>query len=119
FGNKHGETLDVWIELDVDGHRSGIPPDGKELLAVGRTLHERDMRLGGVMAHAGSSYDYDEPEALRAIAEQERHGTVHAAERVRQVGLPCAEVSVGSTPTALSARQLDGVTEVRAGVYVF
>ena len=27
------------------------------------------------------------------------------------------EVSVGSTPTALSATQLDGVTEVRAGVY--
>ena len=26
---------------------------------------------------------------------------------------------MGSTPTALSARQLDGVTEVRAGVYVF
>jgi D-serine deaminase-like pyridoxal phosphate-dependent protein len=28
-------------------------------------------------------------------------------------------VSVGSTPTALSATALDGVTEVRAGVYVF
>jgi D-serine deaminase-like pyridoxal phosphate-dependent protein len=28
-------------------------------------------------------------------------------------------VSVGSTPTALSARTLAGVTEVRAGVYVF
>jgi D-serine deaminase-like pyridoxal phosphate-dependent protein len=28
-------------------------------------------------------------------------------------------VSVGSTPTALSARALDGVTEVRCGVYVF
>ena len=28
-------------------------------------------------------------------------------------------VSVGSTPTALSALALDGVTELRAGVYVF
>ena len=28
-------------------------------------------------------------------------------------------VSVGSTPSATFARQLDGVTEVRAGVYVF
>ena len=27
--------------------------------------------------------------------------------------------AVGSTPTALSAQQLEGVTEVRAGVYVF
>jgi D-serine deaminase-like pyridoxal phosphate-dependent protein len=71
------------------------------------------------MAHAGSSYEYDSSDELRAIAEQERKGTVLAAERLRQAGLPCPVVSVGSTPTALSGATLDGVTEVRAGVYVF
>ena len=44
---------------------------------------------------------------------------VRAADHLRAAGLPCPEVSVGSTPTALSAKRLDGVTEVRAGVYVF
>jgi D-serine deaminase-like pyridoxal phosphate-dependent protein len=53
------------------------------------------------------------------MAEQERARCVRAAERLRAAGLPCPEVSVGSTPTALSARHLQGVTEVRAGVYVF
>ena len=53
------------------------------------------------------------------MAEQERAGCVRAAERLRAAGLPCPVVSVGSTPTALSAARLDGVTEVRAGVYVF
>ena len=119
FGTEHAEAFEVWIEVDVDGHRSGIPPEGESLLAVGRTLRDRGMRLGGVLAHAGSSYDHDEPDALRRIAEQERSGTVRAAERLRQAGLPCPAVSVGSTPTALSAQRLDGVTEVRAGVYVF
>ncbi len=119
FGRAQGEAFEVWIEIDVDGHRSGIPPEGDALLATGRTLHEGGMRLGGVMAHAGSSYDVDDPEALRRIAEQERAGTVRAAERLRQAGLPCPVVSVGSTPTALSARALGGVAEVRAGVYVF
>jgi len=119
FGKDHGEALEVWIEVDVDGHRSGIPPEAETLIAVGRSLHERGMRLGGVMAHAGASYECDNPEALRKIAEQERARTVRAAERLRQAGLPCPVVSVGSTPTALSAQQLDGVTEVRAGVYVF
>jgi D-serine deaminase-like pyridoxal phosphate-dependent protein len=33
------------------------------------------------------------------------------------VGIPCVEVSIGSTPTALAAASLEGVTEVRAGVY--
>jgi D-serine deaminase-like pyridoxal phosphate-dependent protein len=119
FCKEQDEALEVWIEIDVDGHRSGIPPEGEALIPVGRALHEGGARLGGVMAHAGSSYDYDEPEALRRIAEQERRGTVRAAERLRQAGLPCAVVSVGSTPTALSATDLQGVTEVRAGVYVF
>jgi D-serine deaminase-like pyridoxal phosphate-dependent protein len=75
--------------------------------------------LKGVMTHAGASYELNTPEALAAMAEQERSRTVHAAERLCAAGLPCPEVSVGSTPTALSARRLDGVTEVRAGVYVF
>src|SRR3546814_5431242 len=38
---------------------------------------------------------------------------------LRDAGLPCPVVSVGSSPTAHFARNLDGVTEVRAGVYVF
>jgi D-serine deaminase-like pyridoxal phosphate-dependent protein len=119
FGREHGERFEVWIEVDVDGHRSGIEPDDDLLLAVGRELHDGGMQLGGVLAHAGSSYDYDTPEALERIAETERAGCVRAAQRLRAAGLPCAVVSIGSTPTALSATQLEGVTEVRAGVYVF
>src|SRR5690606_38517157 len=119
FGRERGEAFEAWIEIDVDGHRSGIPPEGAALVEVGRALHDGGARLGGVMAHAGGSYALDTPAALQAAAEQERAGTVRAAERLRQAGLPCPVVSVGSTPTALSARALDGVTEVRAGVYVF
>jgi D-serine deaminase-like pyridoxal phosphate-dependent protein len=72
-----------------------------------------------VLTHAGSSYELNTPEALAALAEQERAGCVRAAQRLRATGIPCESVSVGSTPTALAARSLDGVTEVRAGVYAF
>ncbi|HKP66638.1 MAG TPA: DSD1 family PLP-dependent enzyme [Casimicrobiaceae bacterium] len=119
FGKAQRAMFEVWIEIDVDGHRAGVAPDGEGLIAVARTLHESGMRVGGVMAHAGSSYDCDTPAALRNIAEQERARTVLAARRLRDAGVPCPVVSVGSTPTALSAQTLDGVTEVRAGVYVF
>ncbi|EHP42435.1 alanine racemase domain-containing protein [Cupriavidus basilensis OR16] len=119
YGAAHDEAFEVWIEIDTDGHRSGIRPDEAALIDVARVLHAGGARLGGVMTHAGSSYDLDAPEALAAMAEQERAGCVRAAERLRAAGLPCAVVSVGSTPTALSATSLEGVTEVRAGVYVF
>lgn len=118
FGKAHGEVFEVWVEIDTDGHRSGIKPEEEALLEIVRVLQEAGVRMGGIMTHAGSSYDYDNPAALKAIAEQERAGAVRAAQRLREAGLPCPVVSVGSTPTALSAEHLDGVTEVRAGVYV-
>ncbi|WP_116123796.1 DSD1 family PLP-dependent enzyme [Paraburkholderia sp. BL6669N2] len=118
FGDQHGETFEVWIEVDTDGHRSGITPEQDTLLEVGRILHENGVKVGGVMTHAGSSYELDTPEALAALAEQERAGCVRAAQRLREAGIACPAVSVGSTPTALAATQLEGVTEVRAGVYV-
>lgn len=119
FARRHGERFELWLEIDTDGHRSGIPPEGDRLLEVARAAVTGDLRLGGVMTHAGSSYQLHTPEALRQRAEEERAGCVRAAERLRAAGIPCEQVSVGSTPTALSAASLDGVTEVRAGVYVF
>jgi D-serine deaminase-like pyridoxal phosphate-dependent protein len=129
FGRTHHQVFEVWLEVDTDQHRSGLAPEGAALLEVAHALvddgvlhndsRQGGARLGGVMTHAGSSYALSTPEALQAMAEQERAGCVRAAQRLRAAGFPCPVVSVGSTPTALSARQLEGVTEVRAGVYVF
>jgi threo-3-hydroxy-D-aspartate ammonia-lyase len=108
----------VLIEVDVDGHRAGVPPESPRLLEVGRVLHAAGA-LAGVMTHCGASYDCRGTAELEAMAEQERARCVRAAERLRGDGLRCDVVSVGSTPTATFARRLEGVTEVRAGVYVF
>ena len=113
-----GHRFPVLIEIDTDDHRAGVKPDEPRLLDIARVLHE-GAELRGVMTHCGASYELSEPEALAAMAEQERSRCVAAADRLRAAGLPCPVVSVGSTPTALSARRLDGVTEVRPGVYVF
>lgn len=119
YGLEHGLTFDVLIEIDTDDHRSGIKPESDLLLEVARSLALPGARIAGVLTHAGSSYDLNTPKALAAMAEQERSGCVMAATRLREAGFACPIVSVGSTPTALSAISLEGVTEVRAGVYVF
>ena len=118
FVRKHGIPFEVWIEVDTDGHRSGITPGEDTLLEVGKILCDANVTVGGVMTHAGSSYELDTQQALQALAEQERAGCLQAAQRLRDIGVACEGVSVGSTPTAITARNLDGVTEVRAGVYV-
>ncbi len=119
YGQAEQHSFEVMIEIDCDGHRSGVQPEAPELLLIGQILHQGGAKLKGVLTHAGSSYDLNKPEALRQMAEQERRHCVRAAQRLREANLPCTEVSVGSTPTALSATTLEGVTEVRAGVYVF
>lgn len=118
FCQAQGAAIPVLIEIDTDQHRSGVAPESDLLLDLGRALHASGC-LAGVLTHAGASYQCSTPTALQAMAEQERAGCVRAAERLRAAGLPCPVVSVGSTPTALSATRLDGVTEVRAGVYAF
>lgn len=107
------------IELDCDGHRSGVRPQDSTLLQAIAQALSPNARLMGVLTHAGESYEARGNEALEAAAEQERAAAVMAAETLRAAGHPCLVVSVGSTPTAFSAPGFEGVTEVRAGVYVF
>ena len=121
---QEAEALDtdfrVFIEVDTGLHRTGVDLDGQELESIARVLQEAPrLNFGGVFTHAGHSYHSKSIDQVKAIAEQERMGVVTAATRVRENGIPCPTVSVGSTPTALHAESFEGVTEVRAGTYMF
>lgn len=119
YGHEHEPRFPVLIEIDSDGHRAGVAPDDDvTLVSIAQALGE-GAELRGVMTHGGGSYGAAGAEQLAAYAEMERAGAVSAAEALRSAGFACPVVSVGSTPTALFTRDLSGVTEVRAGVYVF
>lgn len=114
-----GDAIPTLIEIDSDGHRSGLRPGDPAIVEIGRILHDGGATLRGVLTHAGGSYDVPDAAAKVAFAEQERAAAVACALALRTAGLPCPVVSVGSSPTAHFARDLGGVTEVRAGVFVF
>lgn len=114
-----GETLDFVVEIDADGHRSGVRADSAELGAILAEAATGPCRAAGVMAHAGAAYELADPKHRAQAAEAERRSVAVAAERMRAAGMEPRIVSVGSTPTAHAAQRLDGVTEVRAGVFVF
>lgn len=111
----------VLIEVDCGEHRSGVEPASPALLEVADAIAAAApyLELVGVLSHAGHSYAFAEPEPVRALAEVERLAAVSSAEYLRERGHPCPIVSIGSTPTVLFAGHLDGVTEVRAGIYLF
>jgi D-serine deaminase-like pyridoxal phosphate-dependent protein len=116
-----GARFEVLIEVDCGEHRSGTAPASPELIEIAKAVSaaEPHLRLMGVMTHAGHSYALDEAEAIGDLAERERMAAVGSAQLLRKNGFTCQIVSVGSTPTALAARSMDGVTEVRAGIYLF
>lgn len=119
FVRAHGPLFDILIEVDCDGTRAGVAPtDNERLLAIAERLAPLGI-LRGVMTHAGGSYAGRSMADHAAAAEQERAAAVRAASVLRAAGHPAPVVSVGSTPTAVGARHLEGVTELRCGVYGF
>jgi D-serine deaminase-like pyridoxal phosphate-dependent protein len=113
---SHPKKFRVLIELDSGAHRVGLAPDDPKLLAVAAAL---GGKLAGVMTHGGHSYAARDHDSAAAVAAQERATAVAAAEKLRAAGHAIDIVSVGSSPSALNAENLSGVTEVRAGVYMF
>lgn len=119
-GAELGETFHVQVEVDCGEGRSGVDADGEELLEIARIVDQATHGVfAGVMTHAGHSYQCRSIAEIQEVAEAERSAAVTAAERIRRMGIQCATVSVGSTPTALHARSPEGVTEMRPGVYMF
>ena len=119
ISNHSGEHR-VLIEMDCGEHRTGVAPGSSKLLEIAHILSAAsNVKIAGVLTHAGHSYSCRTIPEMVNIAHQERNTVVDAANTLRKVGIECPIVSVGSTPTALYARDLTGVTEARPGVYMF
>lgn len=114
--SAHPGRLRALIEIDCGEARGGIAAEDPDLEAIAAAL---GPCLAGIMSHAGHSYSGRSVAEMADIAEAERRAALHAARRLRAAGMDCLMVSVGSSPTALHARALGGVTETRPGVYMF
>jgi D-serine deaminase-like pyridoxal phosphate-dependent protein len=120
FGGGQGEVFEVWIEIDCDGHRSGIVPEDDRLLEVGRAMAR--WRRARRRRHDARGLELRLRQPCRP-GEDRRAGTRRAA-CVRRSA--CARRVCNARRSAsvrhlrrCPAERLDGVTEVRAGVYVF
>ncbi|HZP78954.1 MAG TPA: alanine racemase [Pseudolabrys sp.] len=119
FARERNIELPFLIEIDCGEHRSGLPAGDPAIVTLAKAITQAPgLTLRGVMSHAGHSYGTDDPKQVIAIAEDERRAAADAATAIRAAGIACEIVSVGSSPTALMARALPGVTEVRAGIYM-
>ena len=112
----HPANIKALIEIDCGEQRGGV-------LVAEDLISELATRLGsnliGVMTHAGHSYQGRSVAEITQIAELERSHVVYAAQRLRNEGHSISVVSAGSSPTGRHAETMSGLTEFRAGVYMF
>ncbi len=112
-----GGGLQVMMKIDVGLHRCGLREDDPHLPVLARRAAGSNVvRFTGLLSHAGNAYGAAGPEEIREIAARE--GEI--LRRVRD-GLRMEDpaISVGSTPTLLTAGPIGPATEIRPGNYVF
>lgn len=108
--------LDVLLEVDTGGGRSGLSPEGPEVVRAARTVSDsRSLRFRGLLTHAGQAYGVASAQEAAQVAATERDTLAALADRLRREGLEVPEVSVGSTPGFEAVDHLEGVTEARPG----
>jgi D-serine deaminase-like pyridoxal phosphate-dependent protein len=118
-----GVRLAVQMKVDCGYHRAGVDPRSEAAVALARFLAAApSLEFRGILTHAGHSYGARTADEARIVAREERDVMVAFAARLAREGIPCPEVSIGSTPTCARAEEiggLGGVTEIRPGNYVF
>ncbi|MDA8271706.1 MAG: alanine racemase [Actinomycetota bacterium] len=113
-----GLKLQVLLDVDTGLQRTGCSPE--EALELGISIAKLDgLDLVGVFSFAGYRPGDPNPDVRRAWARNEAETAVALAVGLRQKGVPAETVSVSGTPGTPFAIEVDGVTEVRPGTYVF
>ena len=114
-----GKTLDVIVEVNTGQDRAGVLPH--EVLPLAEKIREGmpNLRVLGLMTHEGHAGKTMSQEELTATATDAGTKMVNAAEQLREHGFDIGTVSVGSTPAAFETTQIEGITEMRPGTYVF
>lgn len=112
-------TVDYLVEVDTGHGRAGVLPE--QVVPLARELARLPgLALRGVFTHEGHlSRHLGDRTQLEAVGRQVGETMVAVAMALAADGHPCPVVSVGSTPGATSAPEVAGVTEARAGTYVF
>ncbi|PLT43879.1 low-specificity D-threonine aldolase [Paenibacillus pasadenensis] len=113
-----GLALEVRLEIESGLQRTGVPPEAA--LALAREIAAMPgLSLTGIFTYRGAMLGGAPTLDLRAAGHEEGRLMAGVAETLRRGGIAIRDVSVGSTPTAIYAAEIDGVTEIRPGTYVF
>jgi D-serine deaminase-like pyridoxal phosphate-dependent protein len=117
--HARGTAVDVLLEINTGLDRMGVLPAAAP--GIARAIAEfPGLRLRGVMTHEGQALPRSpNEETLAAETAAAARTMADVAESIRESGIACEVVSMGTTATARFDARAPGVTEIRPGTYVF
>ena len=117
--SEAGATIRVHVDIDSGLHRGGIPSDDQASIArlAAKINSLPGLHFAGLTTYRSGSFP-GAPNPKDA-GHAEGQLLVNVANRLRAGGIEVGEVTAGSTPTGKWVAEVSGVTEVRAGNYVF
>ena len=112
-----GLVLDVLVDVDVGGRRTGAAP-GEPALALARQVaRQRSLRLRGLQGYAGHCAHVMGWAARREASHKAMAPLMETRKLLQGAGLPVEIVAGGSTGTHDIDVELDGLTELQSGSY--
>jgi D-serine deaminase-like pyridoxal phosphate-dependent protein len=116
-----GVKINVQIEVDSGFHRCGFPyTDVDAIESFARLIGSTpNIELDGLTTHRGVFFDGASEMTPEEAGLQEGRLMVDLAEKLRSRGIVIDQVTAGGTITGRYVARVPGVTEVRAGTYVF
>lgn len=118
LAKRHQQPVQIRLEVDTGFRRTGVQYE--EALQLAQFIHEMEyIQFRGIYTFRGGFMNGKATLDLEKAGLEEGKLMVELADRMRREGIEVRDVSVGSTPTAIYAAQVKGITEVRPGTYVF
>ncbi|MFW0766649.1 alanine racemase [Trabulsiella odontotermitis] len=115
---KNGLEFAIDIAIDFGAHREGIQPE--QLLAFAREIAALPgLNIKGVFTYAGTIYQYHDEADIRRAAREEAALLIKSRDLLNANGFAVEILSGGSTLSSYYADELNGITESRAGNFIF
>jgi len=121
LGEHLNQPVKVWIKIDVDYGRVGIPWQDFERITnlVEQIQTKQNLEFLGILTHFGQCYNATNKKEILQIYHQSMEGLVKVKSNILNAGIPKCSISVGDTPSCSFVTEYENVDEIRPGNFIF
>ncbi|KKI92118.1 amino acid processing protein [Bacillus sp. SA1-12] len=118
-GEALGKRMEVLIEIDGGSHRGGVQP-GEDAVKFALDIAKLPgIEIVGIFTYVGQIYGFSSEVEVKRETLREANILLETKELLHKNGIDVSVTSGGSTLSSFHAEQLKGISESRAGNYIF